>query len=43
MEGVNSEEINPEAKHLVVSYLPDVSKDVFGGTLRKGAKITKIL
>jgi CTP synthase (UTP-ammonia lyase) len=43
LEDPNSEEIDPNAKNLVVIYLPDIAKDVYGGTLRKGAKITKIL
>jgi len=39
-EDANSEEINPNSKHQVVVFMPEISKTHMGGTMRLGARKT---
>ena len=43
IEDAASEEYMPEGKNSLVIYMPETSLEIYGGTLRKGAKITNIM
>ena len=35
----NSEEMNPKTSHPVVVFMPEITKDAMGGTMRLGARV----
>lgn len=38
-----TEEIDPENEHKLIIFMPEIDKLMMGGTMRLGAKITKIM
>lgn len=42
IQGATSEELDDNAKDLIVVFMPESSLETLGGTLRKGSKTTRI-